>query len=87
MVSTMFVTISVFEIMNKMIQFLMRLELEAIKKMKNFSIVINSIGDKKSYTYYLLVLNSLANTIKIHTYNRSNIFTVMRSICSYMPRK
>ena len=50
----------------------MEKELGAIEKMKNFSTVINSIGNKKSYTYHLLVLNSLEHTIAVYTYDREN---------------
>jgi len=50
----------------------MEKELGAIEKMKNFSIAINSIGSKKSYTYHLLVLNSLEHNIQVHTYDREN---------------
>jgi putative GTP pyrophosphokinase len=41
----------------------MEQELGAIEKMKNFSTVVSSIGNNKSYTYHLLVLNSLQHTL------------------------
>jgi len=47
-------------------------ELGAIEKMKNFSIVVNSIGKSKSYFYHLLVLNSLEHNIQVYTYDRDN---------------
>lgn len=50
----------------------MEKELGALEKMKNFSIVINSIGPSKSYTYHLLVLNSLEHNIQVFTYDREN---------------
>lgn len=50
----------------------MERELGAIEKMKNFSIVVNSIGRGKSYFYHLLVLNSLEHNIEVYTYDRDN---------------
>jgi len=50
----------------------MEKELGAIEKMRNFSIVINSIGRGKSYYYHLLVLNSLEHNIEVYTYDRDN---------------
>ncbi len=50
----------------------MEKELGAIEKMKNFSIVVNSIGKSKSYYYHLLVLNSLEHNIQVYTYDRDN---------------
>jgi len=55
----------------------MEAELGAIEKMKNFSTVVSSIGSNKSYTYHLLVLNSLRHTIEVYTYDRDNFETAM----------
>src|SRR5690606_21463038 len=55
----------------------MEKELGAIEKMKNFSTVIESIGKSKSYTYHLLVLNSLEHSIQIYTYDRANFEKAM----------
>lgn len=55
----------------------MEQELGAIEKMKNFSTVVSSIGSKKSYTYHLLVLNSLKHTIEAYTYDRDNFEAAM----------
>ncbi len=55
----------------------MEKKLGAIEKMKNFSTVIDSIGSKKSYTYHLLVLNSLEHSIKVYTYDRENFEKAM----------
>lgn len=52
-------------------------DLGAIEKMKNFSTVVSSMGSKKSYTYHLLVLNSLEHTIEVHTYDRDNFEVAM----------
>lgn len=50
----------------------MESELGAIEKMKNFSTVVESIENRRSYTYHLLVLNSLEHSIKVYTYDRDN---------------
>lgn len=55
----------------------MEQELGAIEKMKNFSTVVSSIGEKKSYTYHLLVLNSLQHSIEVYTYDRDNFERAM----------
>lgn len=55
----------------------MERELDAIEKMKNFSIAISSIGNNKSYTYHLLVLDSFNHTIEVHTYDRDNFEKAM----------
>lgn len=55
----------------------MEKELGAIEKMKNFSTVVSSIGSNKSYTYHLLVLNSLKHTIDVYTYDRDNFERAM----------
>ena len=51
--------------------------LGAIEKMKNFSTVIDSIGSRKSYTYHLLVLNSMEHSIRVYTYDRENFEKAM----------
>lgn len=61
----------------------MEKELGAIEKMKNFSIVINSIGSKKSYTYHLLILNSLEHTIEVLTYDRDNFEKALSDYSKY----
>lgn len=58
-------------------------ELGAIEKMKNFSIVVSSIGSKKSYTYHLLVLNSLEHTIQVHTYDRDEFERAMEDYARF----
>lgn len=61
----------------------MEQELGAIEKMKNFSTVIDSIGNKRSYTYHLLVLNSLEHTIQVHTYDRDNFEKAMEDYARF----
>lgn len=61
----------------------MEKELGAIEKMKNFSTVINSIGSKKSYTYHLLVLNSLEHSIAVYTYDRENFEKAMEDYTKF----
>jgi ppGpp synthetase/RelA/SpoT-type nucleotidyltranferase len=61
----------------------MEQELGAIEKMKNFSTVVSSIGSKKSYTYHLLVLNSLQHTIAVYTYDRDNFEVAMRDYAKF----
>lgn len=61
----------------------MESELGAIEKMKNFSTVINSIGNKKSYTYHLLVLNSLEHSISVYTYDRENFEKAMEDYMKF----
>jgi ppGpp synthetase/RelA/SpoT-type nucleotidyltranferase len=57
--------------------------LGAIEKMKNFSTVISSIGSKKSYTYHLLVLNSLEHSISVYTYDRENFEKAMEDYTKF----
>jgi putative GTP pyrophosphokinase len=47
-------------------------KLGALEKMKSFSTVIDSLGDRKKYTYHLIVLNSLEHSVKIYTYDRDS---------------
>ncbi|NOS91504.1 MAG: RelA/SpoT domain-containing protein [Cyclobacteriaceae bacterium] len=61
----------------------MEQELGAIEKMKNFSTVVSSIGNKKSYTYHLIVLNSLKHTIDVHTYDRENFEVAMADYAKF----
>ncbi|MCC6369900.1 MAG: RelA/SpoT domain-containing protein [Bacteroidia bacterium] len=61
----------------------MEQELGAIEKMKNFSTVVSSIGSKKSYTYHLLVLNSLKHTIEVYTYDRDNFENAMNDYAKF----
>jgi putative GTP pyrophosphokinase len=61
----------------------MEKDLGAIEKMKTFSTVINSIGSKKSYTYHLLVLNSLEHTISVYTYDRDNFERAMEDYTKF----
>ncbi|HET8962530.1 MAG TPA: RelA/SpoT domain-containing protein, partial [Chitinophagales bacterium] len=61
----------------------MERELGAIEKMKNFSTVVSSIGSKKSYTYHLLILNSLQHTIEVHTYDRDNFELAMADYAKF----
>jgi ppGpp synthetase/RelA/SpoT-type nucleotidyltranferase len=61
----------------------MERDLGAIEKMKNFSTVINSIGSKKSYTYHLLVLNSLEHSISVYTYDRENFEKAMEDYTKF----
>lgn len=61
----------------------MEQELGAIEKMKNFSTVVSSIGSKKSYTYHLLVLNSLQHTIEVYTYDRDNFEGAMKDYARF----
>ena len=58
-------------------------ELGAIEKMKNFSTVINSIGNRKSYTYHLLVLNSMEHSISVYTYDRENFEKAMEDYAKF----
>jgi hypothetical protein len=58
-------------------------DLSAIEKMKNFSTVISSIGSKKSYTYHLLVLNSLEHSIAVYTYDRENFEKAMEDYTKF----
>lgn len=58
-------------------------ELGAIEKMKNFSTVIESIGKSKSYTYHLLVLNSLEHSIQVYTYDRANFEKAMEDYARF----
>lgn len=58
-------------------------DLGAVEKMKNFSTVINSIGSKKSYTYHLLVLNSLEHSISVYTYDRENFEKAMEDYTKF----
>ena len=70
---------------NETIELVAKMEndLGAIEKMKNFSTVINSIGSKKSYTYHLLVLNSLEHTIAVYTYDRENFEKAMEDYTKF----
>lgn len=61
----------------------MEKELGAIEKMKNFSTVVSSIGNNKSYTYHLLVLNSLEHTIDVYTYDRDNFEKAMADYAKF----
>lgn len=61
----------------------MEQELGAIEKMKNFSTVVSSIGGNKSYTYHLLVLNSLKHTIDVYTYDRDNFEGAMSDYAKF----
>lgn len=61
----------------------MEQELGAIEKMKNFSTVVSSIGSKKSYTYHLIVLNSLKHTIEVRTYGRENFELAMADYAKF----
>jgi putative GTP pyrophosphokinase len=61
----------------------MERELGAIEKMKNFSTVVSSMGDNKSYTYHLLVLNSLEHTINVYTYDRDNFEKAMADYAEF----
>jgi putative GTP pyrophosphokinase len=61
----------------------MEQELGAIEKMKNFSTVVSSMGSTKSYTYHLLVLNSLRHTIDVYTYDRENFETAMADYAKF----
>lgn len=61
----------------------MEQELGAIEKMKNFSTVVSSIGSKKSYTYHLLVLNSLLHSIDVYTYDRDNFEGAMADYAKF----
>lgn len=61
----------------------MESELGAIEKMKNFSTVINSMSNKKSYTYHLLVLNSLEHSISVYTYDRENFERAMEDYTKF----
>lgn len=63
------------ETINQLVK--MEQKLGAIEKMKNFSTVVSSMGSKKSYTYHLLVLNSLKHTIEVYTYERDNFESAM----------
>lgn len=47
-------------------------KLGALEKMKNFSTVIDDLGNKKKYTYHLLVLNSIEHSLKVYTYDRDS---------------
>lgn len=58
-------------------------ELGAIEKMKNFSTVVSSIGNNKSYTYHLLVLNSLKHAIDVYTYDRDNFEKAMADYAKF----
>lgn len=61
----------------------MEKELGAIEKMKSFSTVVSSIGNNKSYTYHLLVLNSLEHTINVYTYDRDNFEKAMADYAKF----
>lgn len=61
----------------------MEKELGAIEKMKNFSTVVSSMGNNKSYTYHLLVLNSLQHSIEVYTYDRENFEKAMADYAKF----
>ncbi len=61
----------------------MEKELDAIEKMKNFSTVVSEINTNKSYTYHLLVLNSLKHSIDVYTYDRDNFEKAMADYAKF----
>jgi len=61
----------------------MEQKLGAIEKMKSFSTVVSSIGNNKSYTYHLLVLNSLQHSIDVYTYDRDSFEKAMTDYAKF----
>jgi hypothetical protein len=57
--------------------------LGAIEKMKKLATVIESEGASKSYTYHLLILDSLKQSIRVITYDRDKFENALEEYAKY----